>query len=119
LGRIDAGIRAVKSAAAKIRAAGVAIPATSEIPDADVRPVALTEDGEKLAAHLLESLAGVEQKRHEVTPGEGLIGTRRREIVGAGGARKLELEKNIKSGIRFLALFFAILFLKWCASLFK
>jgi hypothetical protein len=119
LGRIDAGIRAVKSAAAKIREAGVVIPETSSLADADVRATALTEDGEKLGATLLEALARVQQKRKEVADGEELILTRQREIAAAEKQRKLELEKTIKNGLRFLGLFLLILFLKWCAGLFK
>jgi hypothetical protein len=119
LRRIDAGIQAVKSAAEKIRQAGVAIPESSTIPDDEIRANALTEDGEKLGAGLVEALQRVEQARAEVAAGEELIRKRRAEIAAAETSRKIELAKNIKNGLRFLGLFLLILYVKWCIGRLK
>ena len=119
LGRIDSGIHAVKSAAEKIRQTGVAIPETSPKPDEQISDLASPDGGEKLGTELLAGLERLDQLRSDVAAGEQLILQRQREITAAEKSRQLEIEKNIKNGMRFLGLFLLILFLKWCAGLFK
>jgi hypothetical protein len=117
LGRIDAGIEAVREALVAFKAAKIPVPdGTLAVPAEELFQFRTERDGKLVAKQLADAVGRVVSVQAEITAAEERVAAGEQRVAAETKARAADIRTAMKLAVRIIGVLLVILALRHCAG---